>query len=45
MSFPGKRKLEMRVLRTGPVLSGINWLRAQAGKPRLRMSAEESPEK
>jgi hypothetical protein len=42
MSFPGKRKLEMRILRTGPVLSGINWLRAQAGKPRLRLSADGS---
>jgi len=39
MSFPGKRKLEMRILRAGPVLSGINWMRAKAGRPELRMPA------
>jgi hypothetical protein len=40
MSFPGKQKLEMRILRTGPVLSGINWLRARTGRPQLRISAD-----
>jgi hypothetical protein len=35
LEFPGKRQLELRVLRVGGVLQGVNWLRARAGSPPL----------
>ena len=35
VDFPGKRQLELRVLRVGGVLDGVNWLRARGGKPPL----------
>jgi hypothetical protein len=35
VDFPGKRRLELKVLRVGGVLEAVNWLRARAGKPPL----------
>jgi Putative transmembrane protein (PGPGW) len=35
LEFPGKRQLELRVLRVGGVHEGVNWLRARAGRPPL----------
>jgi hypothetical protein len=35
VDFPGKRRLELRVVRVAGVLSGVNWLRARAGRPPL----------
>lgn len=35
VDFPGKRQLELRVLRVGGVSEGVNWLRARAGSPPL----------
>jgi hypothetical protein len=37
MSFPGKRKLELRVLRAPLALGAINWLRLKGGWPALRL--------
>ncbi len=35
LDFPGKRSLEMRIIRRGPVLQAINWIRTRAGRPPL----------
>jgi hypothetical protein len=35
LSFPGKRRLELRIVRQGPVLQAINWMRARANRPPL----------
>jgi hypothetical protein len=35
LEFPGKRRLELRVVRVPGVLRHINWLRSRAGKPPL----------
>jgi len=35
VEFPGKRRLELRVVRIPGVLDSINWLRRRAGKPPL----------
>ncbi len=35
MNFPGKRKLEIRILRLGPVIKSINWIRKKRGKKPL----------
>jgi hypothetical protein len=32
LTFPGKRALELRLVRIGPVLRSINWIRAKAGR-------------
>ena len=37
VSFPGKRKLELRLARQRPVLGAINWMRARAKQPALRL--------
>ncbi len=37
MSFPGKRKLELRLLRAPLALGTINWLRSKNGRPPLRL--------
>jgi hypothetical protein len=41
MDFPGKRKLELRILRTPFVLHPINRLRARVGRPPLRVPDED----
>ena len=35
LNFPGKRGLELRIIRQGPVLQAINWIRARARRPPL----------
>ena len=35
LNFPGKRRLEMRILHMPHVLSSINWLRQRAGRKPL----------
>ncbi len=35
LNFPGKRSLELRIIRQGPVLQAINWIRARAKRPPL----------
>ncbi len=30
LNFPGKRALELRIMRRGPVLRAVNWMRAKA---------------
>ena len=35
LNFPGKHKLEMRILHAPHVLSSINWLRVRAGRKPL----------
>jgi len=37
MNFPGKRRLELKVIRIPAVLSAINWMRAKRGRPPLRL--------
>lgn len=33
LDFPGKRRLESKIVRKRPVLRAINWIRARAGRP------------
>lgn len=35
VDFPGKRQLELRVVRVAGVLEAVNWLRSRAGRPPL----------
>lgn len=35
LNFPGKRSLELRIVRQGPVLQAINWIRSRARRPPL----------
>jgi SHS2 domain-containing protein len=35
LDFPGKRRLELRVIRVPGILSAANWLRERAGRPPL----------
>lgn len=37
MNFPGKRQLELKILRTRWVLNPLNWLRAKGGKMPLQI--------
>ena len=37
VNFPGKYRLERRFIRIRPVARSINWIRARAGRPPLRM--------
>ncbi len=39
LEFPGKRRLELRVVRVPGVLRAVNWLRGRAGRPPLRLEA------
>lgn len=40
LEFPGKRWLELRIVRQRPVLLAINWIRARARRPPLRVPDE-----
>lgn len=42
IDFPGKRKLERKIVSQKKVLSAINWMRANAGKPPLRISRDSA---
>jgi len=41
--FPGKRRLELALVRRGPIRRGMNWMRARAGRPPLRVSEVDEP--
>jgi hypothetical protein len=40
LEFPGKYQLERRIIRIGPLLNSINWLREKSNVPPLRMDRE-----
>lgn len=40
LDFPGKRRLELWLIRRPRVLHGINWLRQRAGRPPLQVDDE-----
>jgi hypothetical protein len=40
LDFPGKHQLERRIIRFGPMLNSINWLRERANVPPLRTGKE-----
>jgi hypothetical protein len=37
LDVPGKRKLELRLIRSRPVLKAINWVRAKYHRPPLKL--------
>lgn len=37
LNFPGKRALELRILRTPAIMKTLNWIRAKAGREPLRL--------
>jgi len=37
MNFPGKRRLELKVIGIPAVLTAINWMRARRGRPPIRL--------
>lgn len=41
MDFPGKHNLENKLIRMGPVLRSINWLRDKANVPRLVLESND----
>ena len=41
LNFPGKRSLELRIVRQGLVLQTINWIRARARRPPLILPRSE----
>ena len=41
MDFPGKRSLELRLVRFSPLKKGIDWIRAKAGRDPLQLPEEE----
>ena len=41
VTFPGKRKLELRLLRAPLALDTINWLRAKRGRPALLLPGDQ----
>lgn len=40
LDIPGKRRLELSIVRRPPVLSALNWLRDKAGHPPLIVDAD-----
>ena len=43
LDFPGKFRLEAKIVRFGPVLKSINWLRRRSHAPPLQLGAGDSP--
>jgi hypothetical protein len=43
LDFPGKRRLQRRLVSAGPILRAINALRARAGRPRLELDTPPPP--
>jgi hypothetical protein len=43
LNFPGKRRLELRILRQGPVLQAVNWIRAKTKRPPLVLPEVKKP--
>jgi hypothetical protein len=37
LNFPGKRRLELSLVRRRPILRSINWIRRKAGRPPLAL--------
>ncbi len=35
VNFPGKREMELRIIRIGPVRTAVQWLRKKVGRPPL----------
>jgi hypothetical protein len=42
VNFPGKRRLELRIVRQRPVLRAINWMREKSGQPPLELPADDA---
>ncbi len=42
-NFPGKRRLELKILRAPLALGAVNWLRSKAGRSPLRLPSHASP--
>jgi len=42
LNFPGKRRLELWIVRKPKVLSALNWMRSKTGKPALLVYKSES---
>lgn len=40
LDFPGKRRLELWLVRRGPVLRAVAWIRKRAGSPPLQLPPE-----
>lgn len=45
VDFPGKRKLELRLLRRPRILRTLNWMRKRAGREPLRVAGARSDER
>jgi hypothetical protein len=37
MNFPGKRSIELRIMSISSILKSVNWIRAKAGRPPLKI--------
>ena len=42
LEFPGKRRLELRLVSQPPVQSAVNWIREKAGRPPLQIPGSSS---
>ena len=40
LNFPGKRRLELKIVRSGPILKSINWIRAKRKRPALELPSK-----
>ncbi len=40
LNFPGKQRLELRIVRSRPVLNAINWIRTKNHRPPLELPPE-----
>ena len=45
LDFPGKRKMELKLIRIRAVRRGINWIRARAQQPPLELPPREKKKK
>ncbi|NKB38713.1 MAG: hypothetical protein GKR93_16390 [Gammaproteobacteria bacterium] len=43
LDFPGKYRLERKIIGNHTVLSGVNWVRRKAGKPELILEEKKAP--
>ncbi len=37
LNFPGKRRLEIRLIRSPRIHRGVNWIRRRSGKPPVQL--------
>ena len=42
LDFPGKRRLQARIVRQKPVLRSINWIRRKAGRPPIEVDSAQA---